>query len=246
MVASRQEQWVYATEASSPFSRYAVAGAIGHIGNPLQVAWEFHRLTSCYSIVTEMTWDNIPDRRGNHLECYEALIRWFAQSDLTFKAMVLDKRRYPTNHKSFTEKNGDTGPLAYLFHFLYRGVVQRGDQFRYHLFLDKDCIDSDTAAILEARLNCIWRPDTFHRSMKQQYCNTHLVDRTLVPCLQLVDLFVGALSERWNSMTRMHKRTPLVKYIEEQVGIDMRIGASVFNNPKFNLWLFKLTRWPLY
>lgn len=192
----------------------------------------------------EVKWGKTPKKEGKYYDGYKALIEAFRDLDLAYKALIIDTRRYPLKHRLFTFGSSELGYYKFFYQLLYSGIIKRNNRINYHVYLDRrPKEDVGSVSTLE---ECIYRAafrDDFPEVGQWRCCDIQEADSKVSPCLQLVDLLTGAVGARWNQAAQTPTKLGLINFVEHALGVDMRVGNMPLGNQKFNLWLFKSTRW---
>jgi hypothetical protein len=192
----------------------------------------------------EVKWSKTPKKAGKYLDGYKALIRAFVELDFQYKALVVDTHRYPIDHRLHAFGNSELGYYKFFFQLLYAGIIRMNKTYNYNVFLDlRPKATVGSISTLEQCIN--WRAfgDGFPDTGKWRCCDIQEADSKDSPSLQLADLLTGAVCARWNQKVRTDTKLHLLEFIEQELCIDMRAGSAAFGSQRFNLWLFKSTRW---
>lgn len=190
---------------------------------------EISNIKKKHSANGELKWGKISKSRQDF---YIDLINWFFnEPELHFRAVViLNKQKL--NHEVFNNNSHDTFYYKMYFSLLNKLLDPNN---KYNIYLDIKDTRSQIHNNKLKNILCNNKYD-FTGNMINKIQNVHSHESHL---LQLVDLFIGALTYKHRYLTTNSSKLEIIKFIEKKLSYPSTLNSSTsLFERKFNLFLF--------
>lgn len=169
----------------------------------------------------ELKWSNLSN---SQYQCYKEIVEYFFNSDLRFRAIVIDKSCL--DHSSFNQSHHDFYDKMY-FQLL---VHKLNPNNTYNIYIDI----KDTYSYKKAR--------SLKRYLERDFNNIRtlqVVQSYESELMQLADLLMGAINYKLRGLNKVIAKNQLIELIENACG--KPITRSTYKNEsKFNLFFINL------
>jgi len=170
----------------------------------------------------EIKWSNVS---SSQYQFYKELIEYFFDTELTYRAVVVDKLKVHSNY------NGDNYDTFYYKMYYYLLNHNKNVEFAYNVYLDiKDDLSAYKVNKLKEILNTKYG---VFRNVQNIRSHESLL-------MQLNDLITGAISYNLNAASkRVTAKIQLIDLIKHHAKSDLS-GTSSYSETKLNLFFIDL------
>lgn len=169
----------------------------------------------------EMKWSSLSK---SQFAFYEAIIKYFFENDLKFRAIVINKSKL--DHKAYNQSHSEFYDKMY-YQLLYKKIDPENN---YNIYIDI----KDTYSYLKAR------------SLKTYLEKKHNKIRTLQiirsyesELMQLTDVLMGAINYKLRGLDKVIAKNDLIYQIENRYGKSITVQTKP-EEEKFNLFFIDL------
>jgi hypothetical protein len=202
--------------------RYMLLGSVCSAYNQVKRHTErLKELKEKHHYYGEIKWSNVSK---SQFHFYKELIEYFFDTELTFRAVVVDK------HKVHTNGNDDFDTFYYKMYY-YLLNHNKNVEYAYNVYLDiKDDLSAYKVNKLKEILNTKYG---VFRNVQNIRSHESLL-------MQLNDLITGAISYNLNASTKqVTAKLQLVDLIKHHAKCDLS-GTSSYSESKLNLFFIDL------
>lgn len=203
--------------------KYMLIGCVSSAYNQVKRHTErIQKIKEEYNYYGEIKWSNVSN---SQLRFYKALMDYFFDTDLRFRAVVVDKSKI---------KNGEFNQDFDTFYYkMYYSLLnhKKNSQYAYNVYLD---IKDDLSAYKVQKLKEILNTQ-FGVFRNVQNIRSH--ESVL---MQLADFLMGGLSYNLNNADKtVRAKTQLIKQMEQHSNQNLN-GSSRYDESKLNLFFIEL------
>ncbi len=203
--------------------KYMILGSVSCAYNQVKRHTERIRdLKKKYNYYGEIKWSNVSSSQH---QFYTDLVNYFFDTDLRFRAIVVDK-----SHIKNDKFSQDYDTFYYkMYYFLLNH--KKNSQYTYNVFLDiKDTLSAHKVSKLKSILNIQYG---VFKTVQNIRSNESLI-------LQIADFFSGALSYHLNDKDKkVIAKMKLIEKIKEHTNQNLN-DSSLFSETKMNLFFIDL------
>ena len=180
----------------------------------------FKFLKSKHKFKGEMKWAKISK---SNAEFYNDVIDYFFATDLSFRAIIVDKSQIDESRENFTYND-------FYFRMYYQLVAQKmSSKHAYNLYLDiKDNRSQSKLHKLNEILNT-------HFNIK----NIQFIKSYESIFMQLTDVLMGAVNYHIRGLNKVTAKNRIIEKIQSNAHIDLK-KQTLKNEEKFNLFYIDL------
>ncbi len=203
--------------------KYMLLGSVSSAYNQVKRHTErIKHLKLKHHFFAEIKWVNVS---GSQSQFYKALIDYFFDTDLRFRAVIVDKSKI--QNQAFVQ-NHDTFYYKMYYYLLNHN---KNSQYAYNVYLD---IKDDLSAVKVEKLKEILN---IQYGVFRNVQNIRSHESIL---MQLADFIMGALSYNLNnSDKKMIAKTQLIERIQQHSGQSLTISSG-YSASKLNLFFIDL------
>lgn len=181
---------------------------------------QIKKIKAAHKFKGEIKWSNVSN---SQFQFYSDLIDYFFNTELHYRAIIVDKSKIDENRKDFTYND-------FYFRMYYQLLYHKlNSKYTYNIYLDiKDTISQSKLKILRKILagNRTIRNIQFIRSHESYL-------------MQLTDLITGAINYHLRKLDSVDAKINLIKKIEKHTEISLK-SSTPRGSKKFNLFYIEL------
>lgn len=191
----------------------------------LQYKKEIKNIKRKYGILHEIKWNTISH---THIKMYKEIIDFFMSSEMNFRCVLVTYKNRLDN-ASFNNGSHDNFYYKMVYYVLHNPYVNDYSKSKYRVFLDIK--DTNGRAKLD-KIQQVFQ-SIFHGSspfVAFQNIRSHESQ-----FIQLVDLFIGAITYKARNLQTNSAKLELIKYLECKTGYTINEGTEP-SESKFNIF----------
>lgn len=181
---------------------------------------QIKQIKAKYKFKGEIKWINVSK---SQLNFYMELIDYFFNTELQYRAIIIDKSKIDENKKDFTYDD-------FYFRMYYQLLSRKlSRKYMYNIYLDiKDTASQSKLSTLRKFLN-----------KRKAIRNLQFIKSHESYLMQMTDLITGAINYRLRQLKSVDAKLELIKKIEAHTDLKLNCSTPI-GEKKFNLFYIEL------